>query len=279
MADIIPDSHGWYSIKGDPTHEVIQSLRAVGHIDKLSITQTRLITVDIAKRLCRIHSVRQLWLWCDVTRTAMRHILRIAGLEILDVLNIKSPGTLAGFDLATSLHTVRANHYLKEQDIIEISKCLTIKELGIQGAELTLTAIDTLLSLKRLKSLDVEETSFDDQMAQRVSTSTVLESLEIGGTKITRNGLRHLVSMKQLRSLDLWATNLVEDDFDLLRQLPALEYISIGGYAHLPSLDSKKIVPLLLSLPALKRVWLDGVSITKTERDALDEKLEELRIT
>ena len=85
--------------------------------------------------------------------------------------------------------------------------------------------------------------------------------------------------MKQLRSLDLWATNLVEDDFDLLRQLPALEYISIGGYAHLPSLDSKKIVPLLLSLPALKRVWLDGASITKTERDALEEKLEELRIT
>lgn len=279
MTEIAPDSQGWYSINGDLTHEAIESLCAIGHIDKLSITKTRLITVDLAKRLRKILSVRQLWLWCDVTRSAMRHIIQIPGLEILDVLNMKSPGALAGFDLATKLHTIRANYIKREQDILEIFKCPFLKELSIQGAKLTLAVIDALLSLKELKSLDIEATQFDDQMAMRLSQSTTLESLEIGGTNLTQDGLKHLISMKQLRCLDLWATNLVEDDFELLRQLPALEYISIGGYAHQPSLDSKKLVPLLLSLPALKQVWFDGVSITAAERSALEAKLEQLRIT
>jgi hypothetical protein len=279
MADLTPDSFGWYSINGDPTHKDIQSLRAVGQLDKLSITKARLITVDLAKRLRKLHSVHQLWLWCDVTRFAMRHIVRIPGLAVLDVLNLKPPGTLADFDLATNLHTVRANNFLKENDVLEITKCPSLQELGLQNAEITPTVLDALLSLQQLKALDIEGSLFDDQMAQRLSTSTIIESLEIGATKITRDGLQHLVSMKQLRSLDLWATDLVEDDFGLLLQLPALEYISIGGYAHLPSLDSKKLVPLLLSFPSLKRIWLDDVSLTTTEREAFEAKLEQVRIT
>lgn len=279
MKDVTPDSQGWYSINGDLTHEAIESLHVVGHIDKLSITKARLITVDLAKRLRKLHSVQWLCLWCDVTRSAMRHIVQIPELAVLDVLNIKPPGILTDFDLATNLQTVRANNFLKENDVLEIAKCPFIQELGIQNAEITPTVIDALLSLEQLKALDVEGSLFDDQMAQRLSTSTVIESLEIGATKITRAGLQHLISMKQLRFLDLWATNLVEDDLDLLRQLPALEYICIGGYDHLPSLDSKKIIPLLLSLSTLKRVWLDGININTVEREALEEKLELLRIT
>jgi hypothetical protein len=40
---------------------------------------------------------------CNVTRTAMRHVVGIPGLQVLDVLGSKPPGRLAGFSSATTL--------------------------------------------------------------------------------------------------------------------------------------------------------------------------------
>jgi hypothetical protein len=85
--------------------------------------------------------------------------------------------------------------------------------------------------------------------------------------------------MKQLRSLDLWATALSERDLELLIELPALEYLSIGNYEHLPSLDAIKVVDLVLSIPNLRRVWLDGIRVEPTQLATLKAKLESVRVT
>ena len=132
-----PDAQGWYSIVGEPTSAALRPLRAIEYIEKLSITKSRRITVRHASALCTIGPIKWLWLWCDVTRTAMQHIVKLPGLELLDVLNITGPGSLSGFESATSLRAFRANLFLKERDIIAIAKCATLQELGIQGAELT----------------------------------------------------------------------------------------------------------------------------------------------
>ena len=274
-----PDARGWYNIEGEPTAEAISGLSTIKHIDKLSITKTRLLTVDLVKHFGGLQSVRWIWLWCDITRTAMRHILRIPGLEVLDVLNMTVPGKLEGFGVAKTLHTVRANHFLKEADVLAIAECSTIRELGIQNAELTPNVIAGLLSLKQLLVLDLEGSNFNDSMAASLSTSKTLQELDIGGTKITRVGLQDIIKMKQLRSLDLWATKLTDDDLELLLHLPKLEYLSVGNYDGLQSLDSDKLAALLLALPSLKRIWLDGITVTDAQNLALEAKLESVRIT
>ncbi|TAG26299.1 MAG: hypothetical protein EAZ37_09570 [Burkholderiales bacterium] len=279
MTILYPDNRGWYKLDGTNPAESIRAIGSVQHIEKLSITNFRLLTVELAKQFSSFRSVGWMWLWCDVTRSAMRHVIRIPGLEVLDVLNIKAPGKLQGFDSAENLHTVRANHYLKEEDVLAITQCRTLQELGIQGAEVTPKVIAALLSLTELRALDVEGSAFDDRMAASLCELPTLEVLDVGGTNVSRAGLTHLISMKQLRSLDLWATKVTEADLELLRELPGLEYISVGNYEGLLSLDANKVVPLLLELPSLKRVWLDGISVSDTQKAALHAKLDSVRIT
>jgi len=135
-----------------------------------------------------------------------------------------------------------------------------------------------LLSVPRLRSLDLEGTRFDDTMAERLGDAPALEWLEIGATRVTCAGLAQISRIERLRGLDLWATPLREDDYELLRRFPALEYVSLGGYDDAP-LDGKTIVPLLLALPAMKRVWLDGVTLDRDQIETLEARFESVRIT
>lgn len=273
------DSRGWYSIERAIDQRAIQDLIGVGHIEKLSITKTPALTVGTARLLRQLQSVAQLWLWCDVSRIAMRHVVQIPKLEVLDVLAIKAPGSLAGFEFAESLHTLRANHYLNEEDILAIAKCRSLRELGIQGARLTRKALKALLELPCLESLDLEGTPFTDQMARLVSRSSSIRSLDLGATKITRVGLAQLASMSQLQSLDLWATALSENDLELVRDLPNLEYLSVGGCDGTDSLDPERVVSLLLAMPPLKRVWLDGIGVSAAQINRLEERNLKVRAT
>jgi len=279
MATIFPDERGWYSVKRDLSAQVIEPLRTLGRIEKLSLTNIDLVTVRHARRLASLQSIEQLWLWCDVTRRAMRHIVQLPGLCVLDVLNIRGPGELGHFNKARNLRVFRANHYLTEQDLLHIAKCESIQELGAQNCTLTHKSLLALLSLPQLQSLDIEATGFDDSMAKRLCRSETISSLDIGATKISGIGLSHLVAMKALRSLDLWATRLTEDDLKLLRQLPNLEYLSVGNFEGCASLDPQRVVSLFLELPSLKRVWLDGIPLTPEQKLALESKLDSVRVT
>ena len=275
---VSPDSRGWYSVERDIDPEVVQQLSQVGLIEKLSITNIPLITVDLAKRFSRLR-VDQLWLWCDVTRRAMRHVIQLPGLRVLDVLCIRGPGQLENFQKAEKLEEFRANHCMTEADLLQVAQCAQLRELGAQHAEISINSLSAILSLPSLTTLDLEGTRFDDKMAKRVSRSKTITSLDLGATRITRVGLEHLVQMEQLRSLDLWATDLSERDLRLLLNLPNLEYLSLGNYDGLHQLQSNEVTQLILESPGLKRVWLDGVILDVTQKSALEARLESLRIT
>ena len=274
-----PNEKGWYELDRSINPIAVSELQAVGHIPKLSITHIDLVTVRFASRLICLQSVEQLWLWCNITRRAMRRVIQLPGLTTLDILFIRGPGSLAHFNKANSLKTFRAHHCMSEHDLTCVSTCHSLEEIGAQGSDLTRTALSSLLELPYLRALDIEATKFDDAMARRVARSKTISSLDIGGTRITGKGLRSLVEMPQLKSLDLWATKITEEDLAILQNLPNLEYLSLGNYDGFPSLDSDRVVPLLLELPSLKRIWLDGVSVNATHRLALESKLESVRIT
>ncbi|MFZ6801027.1 hypothetical protein [Undibacterium sp. Di24W] len=275
---ISPDSQGWYSFERDIDPEVAEQLKRVGKISKLSLKKIPLVTVKQARRLSGLH-IDSLWLWCDVTRRAMRQIIQTPGLRELDVLCIKGPGVLGNFRKAESLEIFRANHYMTEADLLEVTECAQLMQLGAQGAELSSTSLAAILGLPNLTSLDLESTRFNDNMAKKVSRSKTIESLDIGATRITGVGLEHLSQMSQLRSIDLWATEVKEVDLQFLLDMPKLEYASFGNHEDLPQLDAEKVCGLILESPSLKRVWLDGIRLNAAQQEALEAKLVSLRIT
>lgn len=245
---------------------------------KLSITSIAQFGVGHARCLAGLR-VEQLWIRCDVTRAAMNHILQLEGLRELDILSMSRPGKLKNFHKAGKLSVFRANHYMTESDLLQVAQCPSIRVLGAQNADLSPLAFSALLSMPNLTALDLESTRFDDRMAQKIRRSRTITSLDVGGTRLTRAGLAHLVKMTKLHALDLWALDLNATDLTMLLELPVLEYVSLGGYCGAPSLDADAITALILESPSIKRALLDGVLLNRSQRDALEAKLESLRIS
>lgn len=266
-------------LSGKITPADIRNLRAKGAIHELKLSKLRTLTVKLAQALPALISVEQLWLWCDVTRKAMHHVIKTPGLRVLDILAIEGPGKLVGFADASSLEIFRANFYLSEDDVAEVLQAPSLIELGIQSATLSPPIVDMMLAHPHLAAVDMEGTEFDDAMALTLSASKKIHSLDIGATKITGTGLAHLTRMTQLKSLDLWATQVTIADLDLLTQLPQLEYLSLGNFDHMPSLDAAELIPKLEALPALNNLWLDGIKVDEQQEVRLRARFTRVNIT
>lgn len=236
--------------------------------DKASGAQglTQIFTAAIARGLAGLCSVDQLWLWLEATPAALRHVFAIPGLRVLDVMGIAHPGQLAGF-ADTEIEQFRCNSGtggvgLRESDFIEIAKSTRLKELGAHSSKISLRAMAGIIAMPQLQSLDLEDSCFDDAMATLLKNNTSLHSLDLGLTKLSGKGLAQICSMKNLRSLDLWASRITQDDLDLLAGLP-LEYLSIGQVddERFPRFSINTVMKKLATLPALKRIWLDGLEL------------------
>lgn len=270
----MPDA---YALPGHIPQDAVDQLARCPRIERLSIARTPLLTVRLAQRIEPLRA-EEVWMWCPVTPAAMRHVLRMPELRVLDVLRITQAGKLPSFAGAGRLEVLRANHGLSARDLTQVASSPTLRELGAQHAHVTDASVDALLAMPALASLDLECSPFDDAMARRVSRSTRITALDVGATCLTRRGLAQLVEMQQLRALDLWQTRIDADDLQLLWRLPQLEYLSLGPGGG-PALDVGKVVSVLLELPALKRVWLDGLRIEPAQRVLLESKFESARIT
>ena len=168
----------------------LRGLRSRGRIECLRLTKQPLVTVNLAKELSGLLSVRWLFLWCTTTRTSMRHVMSIPGLEELDVLEIRYPGKLGNFAEAAALKAFRCDHYMSENDLIEVSRLPNLEDLSAQNATLTTRALDSVLSIPKRRSLDIEATALDDKMAAVLASSS---TIEVGGYARYREGTaKHL---------------------------------------------------------------------------------------
>jgi hypothetical protein len=266
-----------YRFEGQIPRNVLETLGNGKPISKLWWAKRPRLTVKEARRLLGLR-VRDLTLWTTVTCPAMRQVVRIPGLESLTVLGISGPGRIRDFQRAQTLERFNCS-WLKEHDLLEVAKCETLVELSVQSSVLNHSVLAAILALPCLHLLDLEGSNLNDAMIRCISQSTTITSLEIGGTSLTREGLKHLLRMQQLRGLDLWATKLSDQDLRLLQELPNLEYLSLGGYDHLHAFDAATVMDVLLAIPGLKRVWLDGVRLDSTQKALLEGRLESLRLT
>ena len=277
MKSSIENKDGWLSIEASILESDLLFLSQQKHIDKLSITKQLLITELTAKRLSSIQSINHLWLWCDTTRATMKHIIALQGLNTLDLLCLKKPGQLQNFANAIDLKVFRCNHYMSEADLIEITNLPNLEELGAQNSELTKRALNALLRMPTLKKLDLEATKFDDKWAKRLAASKTITHLDIGAGRLTNKGLKDICKISQLQSLDIWWTNIVEKDLDLLASLTNLEYLSIGGYDGQKVFTAKGVIPRLAAIPKLKKIWLDGITLTAEDEELLKDRYEYVR--
>ncbi len=261
------------SIEGPFSEKDLKPLKKYSQIEKLALTKQSVVTAKIANGLSCLQSVRQLWLWSSVTRTAMRHVISLPDLEILDILEIRHPGKLERFSEAISLKEFRCN-FMAATDLLEISTLPKLQELGAQNSSINRRTIEALLQMPKLESIDLEASDFNDEIATIVSESNMIKHLHVGASKLTSNGLEKISKMSQLQSLDIWATNIHESDLKLLSKLSNLEYLSLGGCVDQTRFTSKGVLLYLKDLPTLKRLWLDGIVLTENEKKELEETYE-----
>jgi hypothetical protein len=204
----IPQDRSSVTLEGTFGAAELRQFCAPGRFDSLSLTKQPLITARIAKELSALESVKTLWLWCPITRTAMRHVISMPDLEILDILRFRGPGALENFSGATALKEVRCNGGMSEADLLAIAELPNVEELAAQWSALTLRALEAILGMPKLHRLDLEATPLDDEMAKALAKSSNIDMLEIGATRVTAAGLRDICTMSQLHYLDIWQLDI-----------------------------------------------------------------------
>ncbi len=269
---------GWIEIKGPISRPQRLASSVTNMAEKIRFVNLRFFSGQLASALASCQSLRELWIWCDVGRKAIGKILKLPAIETLDLLCVRSPGRkMPSFNNASNLRVFRCNNFMKETDLLAISTSESLAELEAQSSEVSLRAIDAITAMPSLESVDFEGTNFDDEMAGIISNSNRIISLDVGATKLTSAGLQKICQMEHLRSLDVWATKISDSDLTLLDTLTSLEYLSVGGYEGQEKITSAGLLPVIEQLPALKRLWLDGVILQTAEVDALKEKYDYFR--
>ena len=278
--EISREDDGWIEISGpiSTAHKLRQAIPS--DCKALSISKQPFLSGKQLACLKEFTNIRELRLWCDVGRSAVHHLLKLPNLEIVDILNIRSPGRrMSGFSDASSLKVFRCGHCLTVSDMFALAESPSIQELGAQSAALSLDAVEAIVAMPALVSLDLEGSELDDAMASAISMSTKITSLHIGATEVTAAGLSQICEMKQLKYLDAWNISISERDLELLLKLSNMEYLSIGVGYRQDSLTAAGVMPVLDKMPSLKRLWLDGIEFKEVEKQYLKEKYEHVSIT
>jgi hypothetical protein len=139
---ITPDERGYYCLTRALAPETMRQLAELSAVEPLKLRITKIAQFGVGHALCLAGlRVEQLWIWCDVTRAAMNHILQLEGLRELDILFMSRPGKLKNFHKAAQLEVFRANHYMTESDLLQVAQGPSIRVLGAQNADLAPSAL------------------------------------------------------------------------------------------------------------------------------------------
>lgn len=259
--------------------ETYESLNSAPSFGKIYISSEETITVKPAAEFRHFPKVDFLQLWCGVTRSSVREVLRCPGLKSLVIFQLEPGGRLHGFDEVQDLECLSSTFGLNSNDFREIAKLPSLRKLGAQHSNITVDGLMALLNADRLVDLDLECSNFNDQHAEVLSGSSKVTTLEVGATRITQRGLAAICRMEQLKELDIWANNIDEGDLETLTSLRNLEYLSLGGHDDQTDFTPDGTFFILERLPSLKRVWLDGFRVTRAEWEYLNRRYEQVKVT
>jgi hypothetical protein len=109
--------------------------------------------------------------------------------------------------------------------------------------------------MRRLESLNLNNTQITDLALKHVGDVTSLRSLYLDETNVTNEGLAHLIRLRQLETLYLRDTRISDDGLEYLEQLADLQELDIED----TSVTDKGVARLQQKLPNCNVLWGESV--------------------
>ncbi|MCT4609670.1 MAG: hypothetical protein N4A70_10735 [Pelagimonas sp.] len=247
-------------------------------LDEVQVRRGRLFDWAAAQELTGWQPIRRIEIWDGTTKAALRRLMAVEGLEDLFLLDLRPHGKLAGMPLPRSLWRLHCD-FLSSRDVQALARLPGLQELWSHYAGMSEKTIEALLAMPTLTHLELEGAGLNDDLAERLAQAQGVTHLDIGATQVGARGLRAICKMTQLTELDIWALPIEDADLGLLTSLPHLEYLSLGNVFDQPGLTAEGVMAILPELPALKRLWLDGVAMPEVDLAALGERLEHVQVS
>lgn len=133
-------------------------------------------------------------------------------------------------------------------------RSLSLRDMAIRGDFFT-----ELAGLPSLRTLSAVQTMVADAALQHLVDCPQLEELALAQTLVTDNGLEAISRLTNLKRLDLAQTPISDQGLAQLANLKQLEWLNVSGN---PGVTDQSTT-VLLNLPELKEVYLDGTSMTQ----------------
>ena len=133
-------------------------------------------------------------------------------------------------------------------------RSLSLRDMAIRG-----DFFKELAGLPSLRTLSAIQTMVSDGALQHLTGCEQLEELALAQTLVTDGGLEAMSHLKNLKRLDLAQTPVSDQGLAHLATLRQLEWLNLSGNLGI----TDQSVKLLLDLPQLKEVYLDGTSMTQ----------------
>ena len=272
------DKQNDLSVSGRLTPRKMRAMIPDNEIKTLTVSSDTFFHQKLADELAQWPGIEEVMLWGTVSKAALRRLLSLAEIHEIYVMELQKHGNLHDIDPSSSLQIFRGG-WLSARDLRALAQLQNLKTLSAQNSFVNQQTIEMVVNSSTLTNLDLEASNLDDDMAKELAKSSRIVQLDVGATRLGPSGLQEICKMRQLRELDIWALDLDEHDLDCLEELSNLEYLSVGGYDDQERLTSKNVLPRLAKLPSLRRVWLDGITITESEAVELRARYENAQIT
>ncbi|MGQ9760288.1 MAG: leucine-rich repeat domain-containing protein [Thermogutta sp.] len=133
-------------------------------------------------------------------------------------------------------------------------RSLVLRDMAVRGEFFVEVA-----TLPQLRTLSAIQTMVGDEALEPLAACEQLKELALGQTLITDRGLEVIGRMINLRRLDLSQTSVTDQGLSRLVNLKELEWLDISGNLGI----SDELIGILLGLPKLKEIYLDGTSVTE----------------
>jgi hypothetical protein len=216
------------SERGAVTDADLQSLKAITHLNKLSLFQNTNITDVGLYHLKGLSKLRSLDLYCctNITDAGLIHLQGLTHLDELDLNGTKiTDDGLKNLISLSNLRTLRLNGTNITGDGFVYFKGLKhIEHLYLWDSKINDDGLKQIKILRNLYYLNLRNTMITDDGLRQLKDLCKLRTLILGETNISDAGLAHLKGMKQLDKLVIDKTNVTNDGVQVIEKaLPKLK--------------------------------------------------------
>ena len=189
-------------------------LTQLPHLETLLLGETQ-ITDRGLPTIAKIQSLKELSLeHADVTHVAVRELKRSRPDLNIEVYE----ASLVGLG--------HLKPYLPHGTLDEDYELVS---LDLLGSDVKDKDLEPLVKCRRLRMLNLSETSVGDAGIKHLAPLSNLEELWLRGTNVTDDSLAIIGQLKHLRALSLAETTISDAGVERLRELPQLEILHLGN--------------------------------------------------